>query len=364
MPRQVIEKFELSHLSILDESGHLDKALDPGLSAPDLRRLYRAMVRSRETDQRMLKLQRQGRIGTFPLSTGQEAAACGVGLAMSDQDWFVGTYREPGLRFMRGESALQILLVYAGYEEGNVPPPNTARNLPISVIVGAQALHATGVAYALKYRREPRAAVVAYLGDGATSQGDVHEALNFAAVWNVPVVFICQNNQWAISVPRQVQTRSKTLAQKAIAYDIPSLQVDGNDALAMYVAAREALDRAYAGEGPTFIEAVTYRLLMHTTADDPKKYRSDDEVKAWEKRDPLPRFQTYLRRKGLWDDEQEAAMLGSVKAEIETAVQALEAPTERRPDLAFDHVFGTSHAVIEEQRAQFLAELDREHGHD
>jgi TPP-dependent pyruvate/acetoin dehydrogenase alpha subunit len=225
--------------------------------------------------------------------------------------------------------------------------------------VGAQALHAVGIAYAMKYRKE-KSAVLVFMGDGATSEGDFHEAMNFAAVWDVPVVFICQNNHWAISIPREKQTKSRTIAQKAIAYEMPGIQVDGNDILATYRATKEALERAYAGNGPTFIEAETYRLMMHTTADDPTKYRTEDEVESWKHREPLVRFRKYLENKGIWNDEKQASLEEEIKQEIEAAVKAFEDRTDFKPDAPFDHVFGTRHEVIEEQRREFLAKLGKE----
>lgn len=356
MPLHEIGNYSISFLQVLDEHGNLDEELEPELSEEQLIRVYRSMVLAREVDQRMLNLQRQGRMGTFAPCTGQEAAVCGPTLAMTHKDWFVCSFRETPGRLMRGETILQTFLYYNGYEEGNLLPP-ASRTLPVSVPVSTQIPHAVGIAYAMKYRGEKDSAVVAFFGDGGTSQGDFHEALNFASLWRVPVVFICQNNQWAISVPRNKQSHSKTLAQKAIAYDMPGIQVDGNDALAMYKATREALDNAYVGEGPTLIEAITYRLLMHTTADDPKKYRSEEEVQEWWQRDPIPRLKRYLERKGIWNELIQAEMDDEIKKEIEAAVKELEQKADFKPDAPFDHVFGTPHQEIEEQRADFLANL-------
>jgi pyruvate dehydrogenase E1 component alpha subunit len=359
MPIKEIGPFSVSYLQVLDEQGKIDKELEPRLGDEDLVRLYRAMLLAREVDERMLKLQRQGRIGTFGPSAGQEAAHCAPVFAMTEKDWLVGAFREAGARLMKGESISQALLLYNGYEEGNRRPPQ-ARLLPISIIVASQMLHAVGIGYAIEYRGETDSAVVTFFGDGATSEGDFHEALNFAAVWKVPVVFICQNNQWAISMPRSKQTNSKTLAQKAIAYDIPGVQVDGNDALAMYKATKEALERAHAGEGPTLIEAVTYRLMMHTTADDPTKYRNEEEVQQWKNRDPIPRFRTYLETKGLWNAERQTALETEIKMEIDTAIKEFESVTDLKPDAPFDYVFGTRHDSIEEQRRAFLEDRQRE----
>ena len=360
MPLKVIDEFKVSRLQILDEEGNADRELEPDLGQDDLVGMYRAMVLARQADQRVLKLQRQGRVGTVGLCTGQEASSVGPALAMGKDDWFVGAFRELGGRLVRGEPLVNFFLFHNGFEEGNRQPQGTSpRLLPISVIVGSQALHGVGIGYAMKVRGE-KAAAVTFFGDGATSEGDLHEALNFASVWQAPVVFVCQNNQWAISVARDKQTRSRSIAQKAIAYGIPGLQVDGNDVLAMYVATKQALERAYAGEGPTLIEAVTYRLMMHTTADDPKKYRSEDEVQPWWKKEPLLRFRKYLEGRGYWNEKKQASLDEEVKNEIDEAVRDFEARQDFKPDAPFDHGFGTEHEEIEEQRRQFLTDLEHE----
>jgi pyruvate dehydrogenase E1 component alpha subunit len=363
MPQKVIDQYSVSHMQILDEKGNVDKELEPEIGEAQLLEIYRSMVLAREADQRMLKLQRQGRIGTFGPCTGQEACVVGAASAMEEQDWFVSSFREMGGRLMRGEPLVNEFLYFNGFEEGNVlPEDGPKRLLPTSVIVGAQTLHAVGIGYAMKYRGEQAASVV-FFGDGATSEGDFHEAMNFAAVWQTPTVFFCQNNQWAISIPRNKQTRSKTIAQKAIAYGMPCIQVDGNDVLAVHRATKEALARAKAGEGPTLIEAVTFRLMMHTTADDPKKYRNEDVEKEWWQREPLIRFRKYLEGRGLWDEERQAALEEAVKREIEDAVREFEAKTDFKPDAPFDHAYGTRHESIEEQRHEFLAELKKEEVH-
>ena len=224
--------------------------------------------------------------------------------------------------------------------------------MPITIPVATQLPHAVGLAYAAQYKDDD-AVVMAYFGDGATSEGDFHEAANFAGVWHVPVVFVCQNNQWAISVPLKKQTHSRTIAQKALAYGFPGIQVDGNDLFAVYAATREAVARARAGEGPTLIECVTYRLGVHTTADDPTKYRSDDEVKAWEKKDPLTRLVPYLERKGLLTPGLDA----EVDAEIAAAVERFEAAPPADPLGVFDHVYAERPPHLERQRAEMIERL-------
>lgn len=351
-----IATFRIQHLQILDENGNLDSKLDPKLSKEQLLTMYRWMVLAREADERMLKLQRQGRIGTFALNSGQEAAQVGAGLAMGDKDWLVPSFREAAIRMMRGVPLVNDLLFYNGFEEGSVYK-DLQRVLPISIIVGSQSLHAVGLAYAMQYRGEKDAAVVTYIGDGGTSEGEFYEALNFAGVWKAPVVFIVQNNGWAISLPRHKQTAAQTLAQKGVSAGIPGISVDGNDALAVYKATKDALDRAKAGEGPTIIEAITYRLLQHTTSDDPSRYRTNEEEQSWWAKDPIPRLAGYLKKRKFWNDELEAALREEVRAEIDEAVKEMEALTALKPDASFDHVYGTQNKEIERQRADFLASL-------
>ena len=278
---------------------------------------------------------------------------------MRDTDWWVGSFRELGGRLMRGEPIDTQLTYYGGFEEGN-SFPGGERTLPYTVIIASQMLHAVGIAYAMRLKGEKDTAVVCFFGDGATSEGDFHEALNFASVWQVPVVFICLNNQWAISLPRSKQTHSRTISQKALAYDMPGVQVDGNDPLAMYEVTKEALARGRAGEGPTLIEAVTYRQKMHTTADDPTRYRTDEEVESWLKRDPIPRMRKYLTDKGEWNDELQAELEAEVAATVDAGVKKYEGRAAPKPDAPFDHVFGTTHPRIEKQRAEFLENLEKE----
>jgi pyruvate dehydrogenase E1 component alpha subunit len=362
MPIKEIGPFSVTYLQVLDEKGNVDPDLDPELPEEKLIELYRGMVLSRAADERLLKLQRQGRAGTFAPGIGQEATAVGSAVAMTERDWFAGSFRELGSLLVRGMPLWKHFLYYNGYEEGNLFA-ESGRTLPITIIVGSQTLHAVGLAYAMRFKGENDSAVLTVFGDGGSSQGDVHEAMNFASVWQAPVVFLCQNNQWAISVPLRKQARSRTLAQRAIGYDMPGVQVDGNDVLAVYRAVNEALERARKGQGPTFIEAVTYRLVMHTTSDDPRKYRTEEEEKEWWPREPIGRFRTYLEKKGIWDEVKQAQLEKEIKTEIEEAVRLLETPREFKPDLPFDHVFGTRHPVIEAQRAEFLESLVREKEH-
>ena len=352
MPRTVLEpRFQVEYLSILDSEGHLDPALEPKLSPDELRALYRAMILGRRLDERMVRLQRQGRLGTFAPIKGQEASQLGSVSTLRPTDWMVPSFRETAAMVWRGWPIEKLLHFFAGYVEGGQPGEGQ-RDLPIAVPVATQLPHAVGLAYAAQYRGED-AVVMAYFGDGATSEGDCHEALNFAGVWHVPVVFVCQNNQWAISVPLKKQTHSKTIAQKALAYGMPGIQVDGNDVLAVYAAAREAVDRARAGEGPTLIECVTYRLGVHTTADDPTKYRAEEEVKMWEQKDPLTRFTAYMRQKSLLEDGLEQ----QVDEEIALAVQRFEATPPPDPLTMFDHLYAELPPHLVAQREELARRL-------
>jgi pyruvate dehydrogenase E1 component alpha subunit len=364
MPRKNITLSEkIEYLSILDESGNLDKKLEPDISEDILLQLHHTMLLGRRFDERLLNLQRQGRIGTFAPIKGQEAAQLGAVANLSRSDWMIPAFREVAAELWRGRSLESIILYYNGYNEG-VDIPEDSNNLPISVPVGSQIIHAVGVGWAAKYRQKKDVAMT-FFGDGATSQGDFHEGLNFAAVLQAPVIFVCQNNQWAISVPLSKQTYSKTLAQKALAYGIPGIQVDGNDILAVYAAAHEAVARARTGGGPTLIECVTYRLMMHTTADDPKRYRSDEEVELWSKRDPLPRFQKYLMDKGLLTEAEVKAVESEVLDEIQAAVDHAEKQMETlgNPLDMFEHAYAELPLHLQEQKAQLareLTELDEE----
>jgi pyruvate dehydrogenase E1 component alpha subunit len=355
MPRTPLEpRFTVDYLSILDSDGNLDTALEPDLSDEELKQMYRAMLLGRRLDERMVRLQRQGRIGTFAPIKGQEAAQIGSIVTLARTDWMVPSFRETAAMVWRGWAIEKLLLFFAGYVEGGQPAPDQ-HDLPITIPVATQLPHAVGLAYAAQYRGD-EAVVMAFFGDGATSEGDFHEAMNFAGVWHLPIVFVCQNNQWAISVPLKKQTHSRTIAQKALAYGLPGLQVDGNDVLAVYRASREAVERAREGDGPTLIECVTYRLGVHTTADDPTKYRSEEEVKEWERKDPLTRFGAYLDKKRLLEPGLEEA----IDAEIATAVAKFEAVGVPDPLTMFDHVYAEMPPHLREQRDELARRLRAE----
>jgi len=358
MPRDEIDiPYRVEYLSILNEKGEVDEELEPDVPEELLVKLHRSMFLNRRFDERMLSLQRQGRIGTFAPIKGQEASQLGAVVHLEEGDWLFPSFREMAAETWRGKTLESVLLAYGGYNEGGLIPEGL-NNLPVAIPVSTQLPHAVGVAYGIKYRGEKDVAM-AFFGDGGTSEGDFHEALNFAGVFQTPVVFVCQNNQWAISIPRSHQTHSKTLAQKALAYGIPGIQVDGNDILAVYVAAKECVDRARSGEGPGMIECVTYRMSVHTTADDPKRYREEKEVEEWAKRDPLSRFQKYLTDKGLISEEEIDSLEEEIKKEIKEAVDSYEKKQEEMGDPLemFDHVFEELPPHLEKQREELKQEL-------
>ncbi len=342
-------------LSILSPEGVVDEALDPHLDPRDLQRLYRTMLLARRYDERMLRLQRQGRIGTFGPSLGQEAASLGPAYVLGPNDWMIPAFREAAAMFYRGWPIEKLILWWGGNEFGSQVPEGI-NDLPNCVPIAGQVMHAAGIAWGCKLRKEG-AVALGFVGDGGTSEGDFHEAMNCAGVFRVPLVMVVQNNQWAISLPRAKQTASPTIAQKALAYGMNGIQVDGNDILAMIVAAGEAVKQAREGGGPTLIEAVTYRMAMHTTADDPKKYRSEEEVDSWKPRDPLLRFEKYLSAKGLLDEAARAKLEEDVTAEISAAVERAEAfvPDPQEP---FRHVFEQMPDYLHRQLQEFRAYLD------
>jgi len=359
MPRKQLNiARSIEYLSILDEHGNLDKDLEPDIPAEKLLELYRAMLLGRRFDERMLDLQRQGRIGTFPPIKGQEAAQLGAVFQLRPRDWMVPAFRETAAEIWRGRSLESVILYYNGFNEGTVISAKQ-KDMPMAVPVATQILHAVGLGYAAKYR-QTNEIVMCFFGDGATSEGDFHEALNCAAVYQTPVVFVCQNNQWAISVPLKKQTHTTTIAEKALAYNMAGIQVDGNDVLAVFNAVGEAAQRARTGGGPTLVECVTYRIMMHTTADDPSRYRSEEEVKAWEKKDPLPRFAAYLEQKEILDAGSRQKIEAEVLEQIQTAIDAVEKemPKLGDPRDMFNHLYAELPPYLKNQQKELTRCLE------
>ncbi|MCE9637267.1 MAG: pyruvate dehydrogenase (acetyl-transferring) E1 component subunit alpha [Planctomycetes bacterium] len=339
-------------LRFLDEDGRLADGATPPLPDDRVRDLYAHMSRARIFDDRLLKLQRQGRIGTFAPCFGQEACQVGSMAALTSDDWFVPAFREAAAALYRGASMKAILLYAMGFEEGQAVPRGV-RDLPVAIPIGSQIAHAVGLAWAMK-RKKDKGIAICFFGDGATSEGVTHESINFAAVLRIPTIFFCQNNQWAISTPRRIQTASETIAQKAIAHGIRGIQVDGNDVLAVYAATKEAADIARSTGMSTLIEGITFRRGVHTTADDPRVYRTQEEEDAWVKRDPIDRVRKYLEARGSWSAEDQATLESRVNAETQTAMAEAEAFRDAKPDalLMFDHAYAQMDPYLARQRQE------------
>lgn len=335
-------------LRILDEKGELVLPdLVPGLPAADLRKIYGLMVLSRAADLKALKLQRQGRMGTFAPSLGHEACQVGSAFALGPGDFVFPYFRDLGSYVALGYPLKNYYLYWMGHEDGMKIPPEL-NVFTLAVPVGSQLPHAVGFALAAKLRKN-RIAVMSYFGDGATSEGDFSEALNFAGVYQTPNVFVCYNNQYAISTPVRIQTASRTIAQKATAYGFNGIRVDGNDVLAMYAASKEALEKARQGGAPTLIEAFTYRRSNHTTSDDASRYRTEEEVMDWEKRDPIDRFRRYLASLGLWNEPFEEEVQKDAESQISRAVEDAENTSPPAIEDLFSYTFREMSPQIKEQ---------------
>ena len=345
---------EVSFFRYLDTDGKASPDLPKfAAKAETLVPLYEAMVLTRIVDERAVAMQRTGRWGTYASSLGQEAVGVGAASAMNDDDVLVPGFRDQSAQLWRGVSIVEHLSYWGGSERGsNFAGPR--HDLPVSIPVGTNFPHAAGVGLAFKRRGEKRVAVV-MAGDGATSKGDFYEAMNIAGVWKLPVVFVINNNQWAISVTRAEQTAAETLAQKGIAAGIPGEQVDGNDVIAVRDRVAAALDRARNGDGPTLIEAITYRLSDHTTADDASRYREDDQVRGHWKEEPLARLRTYLANQKVWNKEKEESLLSDCRAKVDAAVEEYEAMPPEPPEAVFDFVYAELPPDVAAQRAAALA---------
>ena len=332
--------------TVLGPDGRADPNLDPGIEIALVVRIYEAMLRTRLLDDRMLSLQRQGRVSFHVGCRGEEAAILASAAALRDTDWIFPCYRELGALLWRGFP----LQSYVDNMFGNADDQVRGRQMPdhvtgkryryasVSSPIGTQIMHAVGVAWAAKLKRDDVVAA-AYLGEGATSTPDFHTGMNFAGVFKTPNVFLCRNNRWAISVPSDKQTASASFAGKAIAYGIKGVRVDGNDALAVYYAVREAAERAQRGEGATLIELLTYRLGGHSTSDDPRAYRSNDEVETYGKNDPLVRLRRYLELLGAWSDKEETRFTQRTESEIKQCVERAEQKAPPPLESMFDDVY-------------------------
>jgi pyruvate dehydrogenase E1 component alpha subunit len=359
MPEEVLGD---DAVRVLRADGTADPATDPKLERSLVVDLYKAMVRTRVVDDRGLKLQRQGRIGFHVGCLGEEAAIVASAAALRDQDWIMPCYREVGALLWRGFSLQSFFDNLYGNEgdavRGRQMPDHftSRRHLfgSISSVVGTQIPHAVGVGWAAKIKGDDVVAAV-YFGDGATSSAGFHEGMNFAGVFKAPVVFLCRNNGWAISLPAERQTSVRALADKAASYGMRGVRVDGNDPLAVHAVVSEAVELAAAGEGPTLVELVTYRMGGHSTSDDPRVYCAEEEVAAWQKRDPLARMRAHLEHLGAWDDARERAWREEVEAEVRTCIEQAEAKAPPPLATTTDDVFAEAPWHLREQGAQLVA---------
>jgi pyruvate dehydrogenase E1 component alpha subunit len=357
---KTVASFEIGYQQYLDPDGRPVQDLPEFAKDQEtMLALYRAMSLTRVFDTKAIALQRTGQLGTYASSLGHEATHCGIGAAMIEADVFCPMYREYGAQMLRGVKMSEILMFWGGDERGN-DFSGPAHDFPWCVPIATQYLHAAGAATALKYNGI-HAAAVTVIGDGGTSQGDYYEAMNVAGAWQLPAVFVVANNKWAISVPIEAQTACETLAQKGIAAGINSLQVDGNDIVAMRQCMGEALERARSGGGPTLIEAMTYRLSDHTTADDASRYRRPEEVEENWAKEPLIRIRKYLMDQGWWDETREEAMLEELRVDVDEAVEEYKSVGKPPVTDMFDYMFAEMPESLAEQR-QAAVEEDAAHG--
>lgn len=350
-----VARFEIDYHQIINEQGQATQALPTDVSDPALQqRLYSTMVLARTFDKKAIALQRTGKMGTYAPINGQEAIATAIGDAMRPEDVFVPYYRDYAAQFQRGVRMSEILAYWGGDERGSQFDCQS-EDLPICVPIASQCLHATGVAFALQYRNQPRVAVVC-IGEGGTSEGDFYEALNVAGAWKLPVIFIVNNNQWAISVPLSKQTASQTVAQKAIAAGFEGVQIDGNDVLVCRQIIGKAIEKARRGEGPTLIEALTYRLCDHTTADDATRYQPQDEVDKAKLKEPIGRMKHFLEQQHQWDSKREEALLADCAEQVQKEVDVYLNSKPQPVESIFDYHYAELPDYLIEQRAIAMEE--------
>lgn len=346
----IVANFEIPYTQVLNANGEIVTPIPEFAKDPaTLKELYRVMVLTRLFDKKAIALQRTGKMGTYAPINGQEAISTAIGHAMRKEDVFVPYYRDYAAQFQRGIKMSDILSYWGGDERGS-DFAHDSKDFPICVPIASQCLHAAGIAFSFQYRNEDRVAVVC-IGDGGTSEGDFYEALNVAGAWNLPVVFIINNNQWAISVPTEQQTSCKVLAQKAIAAGIEGVQTDGNDIIGLRQTIGDAIEKARNKQGPTLIEAMTYRLSDHTTADDATRYQPQDEVNAAELQEPIPRFRNYLEKNLDWSQQDEENLHATCKAEIEKEVEVYLNREPQPISAMFDYHYAELPDYLVEQKA-------------
>ena len=359
MPETIAVKFEIKWLQILDETGKCDEKLMPKLSKEQILKMYEHMQTARTFDDILFKLQREGRVLTFAPGKGQEAAQVGSAMAMENEDWIAPAFRENTAFITRGIPMEKIIQYWGGDERGN--DMVAEKSLPVAIPVAGHITYSVGFAWAQKLQNK-KGAVVLYFGDGASSKGDFYEGLNMAGVFKVPILAICQNNQWAISVPVKQQTAAETFAQKAIAMGFEGIKVDGNDVFAMYKATKEALEKIHAGKGPVLIEAYTYRLSDHTTADDAKKYRDPKEVEKWLPKDPIVRLKKYILAQKIATEADLQKIDELAKKRINDEVKLSEQIQPPDPKSIFEYTYAQKPWFLLEELEDFKEHLKREGG--
>lgn len=345
---------EVGLYQILGRDGSYEADAVPDLDDEQLQDLYRWMLLEQELDERMVNLQRRGELGTYGSGRGQEASIIGSGYALADEDWLLGMGREAGAMLLQGLSVRDLILFWRGIEDA--AKFMAEDNMMIAISIGSHLPLVTGAAWGMKLD-DADAVTAAYFGDGASSTGAVHEAMNFAGVLEVPAVFFCQNNHYAITTPFEKQTKARTLTQRAVGYGIEGIRVDGNDVLAVYDAVSEARELALQGK-PTLVESVTYRVDAHTTSDDPNRYRSDEEVDEWKQRDPVERYESFLRSEGLWDEIDEEAVVADIEEQFQAGLSAANDYPVRDVDAMFEYLYAELPPTLQRQLAEFKAFLE------
>ncbi|NQZ85170.1 MAG: pyruvate dehydrogenase (acetyl-transferring) E1 component subunit alpha [Nanoarchaeales archaeon] len=356
MAQEQVGQFGINHVSILDKDGNVDEKLASGFTKEQISEMYYYLNLLRKFDEKLFNLQRSGKIGTYAQTRGQEASEIGSGLALKENDWFVPSFRELGIYLTRGTPKNLLVQAWNG-DTRALGNPNHTHNLSLSIPIASQCVHATGIAWASKIKKEKDVTIV-YFGEGATSEGDFHEAMNFAAVFNLPIVFFCQRNGWSISTPTNKEMKTETIAQKAIAYGFKGIQVDGNDVLAVNKVTSQAIEKARSGDGPTLIESITYRMGDHTTSDDSLKYRSQEEINEWKLKDPVVRFEKYVTKNNILSEEEKNNMHQTIEKEINEAVEQGLGVEKPDPAQMFEDVFAKMPEMLQEQKEELLAELE------
>ncbi len=353
--KKVIKNFEVDYIQVMDENGEVDNKLMPKIKNEEIKKMYELMLLTRIFDEKAVKLQRQGRLGTYPAVKGEEACQIGSAIQLQKEDYVFPSFREHGAFITLGVPLYQIFQYWGGDERGSNFPKDI-NLLPVCIPIGSHLPHAVGAGMAFNYLKKKNVSV-AYFGDGATSAGDFHAAMNFAGEYKTPTIFMCQNNQWAISTPVKEQTASFTLAQKAIAYGFEGIQIDGNDVFAVYKVFNDAMKKARSGGGPTFIECFTYRLGDHTTSDDATKYRSEKEVKTWEKKDPILRLRKFMIKNKLLNEKTDQELTKRFEKQVDDAVEQYEKIEPQKIEEIFSYTYKEMTGELKDELVKLKEDL-------